>query len=87
MYKEIHINLINVSEHVGNYRDNTQYKCDTKKDWQSIKVDTIFFAKRAKIGVHETIHINIIVLDFILLLCYFVILLLKIIKWKYEKTT
>jgi hypothetical protein len=32
MNKESHINLINVSEHVGNYRDNTQDKCDTKKD-------------------------------------------------------
>ena len=79
-----------MSEHVGNNWDNTQDKCDTKKDWQSIKVDAIFFAKRAKIGVHETIHINIIVLDYIfIILCFvilcFVILLLKI--WKYEKTT
>lgn len=74
MNNEIHINLIDMSKHVDNNWDNTQYKCDTKEDWQSIKVDTIFFAKRAKIGVHETIHINIIVLDFILLL----------LKWKYK---
>ena len=75
MNKERHINLINVSEHIDNNWDNTQDKCDAKENWQNIKVDAIFFAKRAKIGVHETIHINIIVLDFILLFYYFVILL------------
>jgi hypothetical protein len=32
MYKKIHINLIYMSEHVGNNRDNTQDKCDTKED-------------------------------------------------------
>ena len=74
MYKERHVNLIDMHDHVGNNRNHTENKGDAKKDWQGIKVDAIFFAKRAEIGVHEIIHINIIILDYIFIAKYLVFL-------------
>ncbi len=60
MSNNTHINLIVVGKHISDNWNNTKNKCYAKEDWQSIKVDAIFFTQRAKIGVHETIHINII---------------------------
>ena len=72
MYKERHVNLIDMHDHVGNNRNHTENKGNAKKDWQGIKVDAIFFAKRAEIGVHEII--NIIILDYIFIAKYLVFL-------------
>jgi hypothetical protein len=76
MCKESHVNLIDMCEHVGNNRNHTENKGDAKKDWQGIKVDAIFFAERAEIGVHEIIHINIIILDYIFWVLFIILLFL-----------